>query len=189
MTPILDLHHLEVAPVSRRKRAGGAGRDGGQNRRLLQPPAGSPARGEAAAAVVCLVGKSTSWRNAANLTSPPPRTKVNRMVRYSVLDRTFSALSDPTRRHILERLARGPATVSELAQPFDITLPALLKHVRILEQADLVTTEKHGRTRQCRLGTEPLDDAAQWIQTYRHHWEGRLDRLGSYLDKHKGARR
>jgi DNA-binding transcriptional ArsR family regulator len=132
---------------------------------------------------------ATSWRNAAHLTSPPPRTTVYRMVRYSVLDRTFSALSDPTRRHILERLARGPATVSELAQPFDITLPGLLKHVRILEEADLVITEKHGRTRQCRLGTEPLDDAAQWIQTYRHHWEGRLDRLGSYLEKHKGARR
>jgi DNA-binding transcriptional ArsR family regulator len=111
------------------------------------------------------------------------------MVRYSVLDRTFSALSDPTRRHILERLALGPATVSELAQPFEISLPGLLKHVRILEEADLVITEKQGRTRTCRLGMEPLDDAAQWIQTYRHHWEGRLDRLGSYLEKHKGARR
>jgi DNA-binding transcriptional ArsR family regulator len=149
-----------------------------------------PIREEQASSTgVCLVGKSTSWRNAAHLTSPTPRTTVNQMVRYSVLDRTFSALSDPTRRHILERLARGPATVSELAQPFDITLPGLLKHVRILEEADLVITEKHGRTRQCRLGMEPLDDAAQWIQTYRHHWEGRLDRLGSYLEKHKGARR
>ena len=155
---------------------------------LLQPLAGSPAEGEAASAVVCLVGKSTSWRNAAHLTSSSPRTTVNQMVRYSLLDRTFSALSDPTRRHILERLARGPATVSELAQPFDITLPGLLKHVRILEEADLVITEKHGRTRQCRLGTEPLDDAAQWIQTYRHHWEGRLDRLGAYLAR-RGARR
>ena len=79
---------------------------------------------------------------------------------YSVLDRTFSALSDPTRRHILERLAGGPATISELAQPFDITLPGLLKHVRILEEAGLVVTEKQGRTRQCRLGSEHLDDAA-----------------------------
>ena len=102
-----------------------------------------------------------------------------------VLDRTFSALSDPTRRAILERLGHGPATISELAHPFGISLPGLLKHVRILEQADLVTTEKHGRTRQCRLGSEHLDDAAQWIQTHRGRWEGRLDRLGSYLQQHK----
>ncbi|HEX8133744.1 MAG TPA: metalloregulator ArsR/SmtB family transcription factor [Actinomycetes bacterium] len=111
------------------------------------------------------------------------------MVKYSVLDRTFSALSDPTRRRILERLAQGPATLSELARPFDITLPGLLKHVRILEQADLVVTEKQGRTRQCRLGSEQLDDAAQWIQTYRRRWEGRLDRLGGYLERHRGAPR
>jgi DNA-binding transcriptional ArsR family regulator len=114
---------------------------------------------------------------------------VNRMVKYKpqALDRTFSALSDPTRRAILERLGRGPATISELAHPFAISLPGLLKHVRILEQAELVTTEKHGRTRQCRLGSEHLDDAAQWIQTYRARWEGRLDRLGSYLERHKGG--
>jgi DNA-binding transcriptional ArsR family regulator len=87
------------------------------------------------------------------------------MVRYSTLDRTFSALSDPTRRQILERLARGPATISELRQPFDISLPGLLKHVRILQEAHIVITEKQGRTRQCRLGPEHLDDAARWIQT------------------------
>jgi DNA-binding transcriptional ArsR family regulator len=111
------------------------------------------------------------------------------MVRYSVLDRTFSALSDPTRRHILERLAREPATISELAQPLDITLPGLLKHVRILEEADLVITEKQGRTRRCRLGSEDLDDAARWIQTYQRRWEGRLDRLGGYLERKRGAGR
>lgn len=116
------------------------------------------------------------------------------MVKYSVLDRTlldrtFSALSDPTRRRILEQLARGPATLSELARPFDITLAGLLKHVRILEQADLVVTSKHGRTRQCRLGSEHLDDAAQWIETYRRRWEGRLDRLDGYLERHQGAPR
>lgn len=109
------------------------------------------------------------------------------MVRYSVLDRTFSALADPTRRQILERLGHGPATISELAQPFDISLPGLLKHVRILQDANLVITEKQGRTRQCRLGTEPLNDAARWIQTYHHRWERRLDRLGAYLDRHKGS--
>ena len=111
------------------------------------------------------------------------------MVRYSALDRTFSALSDPTRRRILERLAHGPATVSELAEPLDMTLPGLLKHVRILEEAELVVTEKQGRTRRCRLGPQDLDDAARWIQTYRRRWEGRLDRLGGYLERQKGARR
>jgi DNA-binding transcriptional ArsR family regulator len=110
------------------------------------------------------------------------------MVKHSTLDRTFSALSDPTRREILERLGRGPATISELAHPFDITLPGLLKHVRILEQAHLVTTEKHGRTRLCRLGSEQLDDAAQWIGMYRRRWEGRLDRLEAYLDKKRRQR-
>jgi DNA-binding transcriptional ArsR family regulator len=111
------------------------------------------------------------------------------MVRYSVLDGTFSALSDPTRRRILERLALGPATISELAQPFEISLPGLLKHVRILEQADLVVTEKQGRIRTCRLGSEQLGDAARWIQTYQRRWEGRLDRLGGYLERQKGAPR
>jgi DNA-binding transcriptional ArsR family regulator len=111
------------------------------------------------------------------------------MVRYSTLDRTFSALSDPTRRQILERLARGPATISELRQPFDISLPGLLKHVRILQEAHIVITEKQGRTRQCRLGPEHLDDAARWIQTYQSRWERRLDRLEGYLDKRKGTAR
>ena len=105
------------------------------------------------------------------------------------LDRTFSALSDPTRRAILERLGHGPATISELAHPFGISLPGLMKHVRILEQADLVTTQKHGRTRECRLGSEQLDDAAEWIETHRRRWERRLDRLGSYLERQKGAPR
>ncbi len=111
------------------------------------------------------------------------------MVKYPSLDRTFAALSDPTRRDILERLAAGPATVSELAQPFEISLPGLLKHVRILEAAELVTTQKRGRTRECRLGAERLDDAAWWIETYRRRWEGRLDRLEGYLERQQGARR
>jgi DNA-binding transcriptional ArsR family regulator len=107
------------------------------------------------------------------------------MVKYSTLDRAFSALADPTRREILQRLTSGPATISELAHPFDISLPGLLKHVRILEDAHLVITQKQGRTRQCRLGPEQLEDAAQWIATYRRRWEGRLDRLEGYLDKRK----
>jgi DNA-binding transcriptional ArsR family regulator len=109
------------------------------------------------------------------------------MVRYSTLDRTFAALSDPTRRHILDRLAEGPATVGELARPFDITLPGLMKHVRVLEEARLVVTEKKGRTRECRLGSGQLDDAARWIATHRGRWERRLERLESYLERQGGA--
>ena len=95
----------------------------------------------------------------------------------------FAALADPTRREILERLSDGPASVSELAQPFGMSMPGLLKHVRILEQAHLVTTQKRGRVRQCRLDPGQLDDAEQWIQTYRRRWERRLDRLGNYLER------
>jgi DNA-binding transcriptional ArsR family regulator len=109
------------------------------------------------------------------------------MVKSQALDRTFSALSDPTRREILERLACGPATLSQLAQPHGMSLPGLLKHVRVLEEARLVTTEKHGRTRSCRLGPEHLDDATQWIDTYRRGWERRLDRLGGYLERRGAA--
>jgi DNA-binding transcriptional ArsR family regulator len=111
------------------------------------------------------------------------------MVSYTTLDRTNSALSDPTRRRILERLASGPATISELAPPSGISLPGLMKHIRVLEEARLVVTEKRGRTRTCRLGSEHLDDAAQWIEVYRRRWEGRLDRLGGYLERRKGAGR
>jgi DNA-binding transcriptional ArsR family regulator len=112
------------------------------------------------------------------------------MVQYqATLDHTFSALADPTRRDILERLGRGPATISELAEPYGMSLTGLKKHVRILEEADLVTTEKVGRTRECRLGREQLEDAAQWIEMYRSHWERRLDRLEAYLEKKKGNRK
>src|SRR6266508_4054697 len=94
-----------------------------------------------------------------------------------LLDRTFSALADPTRRGILVRLTRGPASISELAEPFGITLTGMKKHVQVLEEARLVTTEKVGRTRHCRLGPESLEDAMQWIQMYRQQWERRLDGL------------
>ena len=110
------------------------------------------------------------------------------MVKFQTLDRTFSALSDPTRRDILERLARGPASISELAQPFGLSLPGLMKHVRILEEADLVTTEKKGRTRECRLGEAQLDDVSKWVEEYRKRWERRLDRLESYLEGKKRGR-
>lgn len=99
----------------------------------------------------------------------------------------FSALSDPTRRDILERLSRAPASISELARPYGISLPGVMKHVRILEGAKLVTTEKKGRTRQCRLGPEHMEDVGRWIERYRRQWERRLDRLEAYLERKKGA--
>jgi DNA-binding transcriptional ArsR family regulator len=102
------------------------------------------------------------------------------------LDRTFSALSDPRRRDILERLQLGPASISELARPSGISLPGVLKHVRILEEANLVTTEKKGRTRECRLGPDQMDDATRWIEHYREQWERRLDRLETLIEKRKG---
>ena len=109
------------------------------------------------------------------------------MVQSQTLDRTFSALSDPTRRDILERLASGPASISELARPIRISLPGVLKHVRILEEARLVTTEKHGRTRECRLGPAQMDDATKWIESQRRQWERRLDRLETIIERRKGA--
>jgi DNA-binding transcriptional ArsR family regulator len=114
--------------------------------------------------------------------------RLNRMVKSPPLDRTFSALADPTRRDILERLGSGPATLSELAQPIEMTMPGVLKHVRILEEARLVTTERVGRTRECRLGPERLDHASQWIDAYRRRWERRLDRFERYLERQKGER-
>jgi DNA-binding transcriptional ArsR family regulator len=111
------------------------------------------------------------------------------MVKSATLDRTLSALADPTRRAMLERLARGPATVSELAAPAGISLPGTLKHVRILEEANLVTSEKNGRTRECRLGPEQLEDVTQWIQWYRGTWDRRLDRLEAYIERRRGGSR
>ena len=101
------------------------------------------------------------------------------MVQHSsaVLDRTFAALADPHRRAILDRLGSGPVSASELAAPLDMTLTGVLKHVRALEEADLVSTYKQGRTRWCRLTPRALDDAAGWIEHRRRLWQGRLDRF------------
>jgi DNA-binding transcriptional ArsR family regulator len=102
------------------------------------------------------------------------------------LDRSFAALSDPTRRGILERLGRGRATISELAEPFGISLTGLKKHVQVLEEADLVRSEKVGRTRWCALGPQDLDEVQRWIVGYRLMLEERLDRLGDLLESTKG---
>jgi DNA-binding transcriptional ArsR family regulator len=108
------------------------------------------------------------------------------MVQYSpALDATFSALADPTRRAILERLGRGGASVSELAAPSGMTLTGLKKHLHVLEQAGLVVTEKRGRTRHCRLGPDGLDDAAGWIDAYRRRMEEQFSRLDELLERRK----
>jgi DNA-binding transcriptional ArsR family regulator len=101
------------------------------------------------------------------------------------LDRTFFALSDPTRREILDRLARSPATLSELAAPFGLTLNGVKKHVGILEDVNLVVTTKVGRARECRLGPAQLNDAARWIEEYRRSWQQRLDRFGTYVEERR----
>jgi DNA-binding transcriptional ArsR family regulator len=98
------------------------------------------------------------------------------------LDRTFFALSDPTRRGILELLGRGPATIGELAQPFGLTLNGVKKHVGILEEVDLVVTAKIGRARTCELGPAQLQDATKWINDYRRTWKRALDRFASYVE-------
>jgi DNA-binding transcriptional ArsR family regulator len=105
------------------------------------------------------------------------------MVKSQRLDRTFSALSDPTRREILERLSTGPASISELARPIGMSLPGVMKHVHILEQANLVTTEKNGRTRECRLGPGEMEDVTRWVEAYRQRWERRLDRLERFIEE------
>jgi len=109
------------------------------------------------------------------------------MVQYPQIDRTFAALADPTRRSVLERLGRGNATISELAEPFGISLTGMKKHVRVLEDAELVSTEKVGRARQCSLGPRRLDDVQQWIEMYRRMLEERLDRFGELLERTKGT--
>jgi DNA-binding transcriptional ArsR family regulator len=121
------------------------------------------------------------------LTCPLADVILNQVVQYQAqLDQTFAALSDPTRRGILERLGRGRATISELAEPFGISLTGLKKHVSVLEDAGLVRTEKIGRTRWCTLGPQELDEVQRWIVGYRLMLEDRLDRLGELLERTKG---
>ena len=103
------------------------------------------------------------------------------MVKYN-LDRTFAALADPTRRAILARLREGDATVGELAEPFDMSLPAVSKHLKILQQAHLIERRRDGRTQICAVQTAPLQDADEWLAHYRAFWEGSLDSLAQFLD-------
>ncbi len=109
------------------------------------------------------------------------------MVQYQPgLDTTFAALADPTRRGVLERLGRGDASITELAERFEMTLTGMKKHVGVLEHAGLVTTRKIGRVRRCSLGGRRLDEATAWLSNYRRALEARLDRLGDYLERTKG---
>jgi DNA-binding transcriptional ArsR family regulator len=99
------------------------------------------------------------------------------------LTTTFAALADPTRRAILVRLARGEATVSELAEPFQMSLPGISKHLKVLQNAGLVKQGREAQRRPCRLEAKPLAEAAEWIETYRQFWEASFDRLEAYLDE------
>ena len=98
----------------------------------------------------------------------------------------FSALGDRTRRAILGRLAASPGTVTELAEPFEMSLPAVSKHLKVLERARLIERSRHAQWRPCRLAPEPLKEVADWVERYRRFWEERLDRLDDYLSELQG---
>lgn len=113
--------------------------------------------------------------------------EVNTYVAYSQtgdrLSATFAALADPTRRAILARLSLGETSVTELAQPFQMTMPAVTKHLKVLERAGLITRGREAQWRPCKLEAAPLKDAASWVDQYRRFWEARLDRLDDYLQE------
>jgi DNA-binding transcriptional ArsR family regulator len=102
------------------------------------------------------------------------------------LSLTFSALADPTRRAILARLLSGECSVSDLAEPFDMTMPAVSKHLRVLEHAGLIARRRDAQWRRCRIEADRLKDVADWVERYRPVWEERLDRLDQYLKQMKG---
>ncbi len=103
------------------------------------------------------------------------------MAPTDTLSRTLSALADPTRRQILSRLVEGPASVSELTLPFDMTMPAVSKHIKVLEHAGLIARSRNAQWRPCKLNAGPLKEVAGWVEEYREHWEQKLDRLDGYL--------
>jgi DNA-binding transcriptional ArsR family regulator len=103
------------------------------------------------------------------------------------LSTTFAALADPTRRAILARLASGEASVTQLAEPFEMSMPAVSKHLKVLERAGLIARGRDAQWRPCRLKADPLKDVADWVDHYREYWEERLDRLDAYLRTLKPA--
>jgi len=104
------------------------------------------------------------------------------------LSTTFAALADPTRRAILSRLTSGEASVTELAEPFEMSLPAVTKHLKVLQRAGLISQSREAQWRPCRLEAKPMREAAAWMEPYRRHWERRLDRLDYYLQEATHAR-
>ena len=109
---------------------------------------------------------------------------LNHSVREEPVELAFAALADPTRRRIVEQLSDGPASVSELARPLAISLPAVVQHLHVLEDSGLVSSEKVGRVRTCRIRAAGLRSTEDWIAQRRASWEQRLDRLGDYLERH-----
>lgn len=105
------------------------------------------------------------------------------------LSSTFAALADPTRRAILSRLSSGTCSVTELAEPFDMSLPAVSKHLRVLERAGLIARGREAQWRPCSIEAAPLKEVADWTARYRHIWEGRLNRLDTYLNQIKRTRK
>jgi len=105
------------------------------------------------------------------------------------LSATFSALADPTRRAILARLASGEATVNQLAEPFQMSLPAVSKHLKVLERAGLISRSREAQWRPRRIQPAPLKDVSDWVESYRQLWEERLDRLGNYLQELQASQR
>ncbi|MFN2122377.1 MAG: ArsR/SmtB family transcription factor [Candidatus Promineifilaceae bacterium] len=101
------------------------------------------------------------------------------------LDQTFAALANSTRRAILARLAEGEATVNELAEPFDLSLPAISKHIKVLERAGLITQGRDAQYRPCTIDVTPLEEVSKWTEQYRHIWEARFDQMGDYLNQLK----
>jgi DNA-binding transcriptional ArsR family regulator len=132
------------------------------------------AQGGKVADIVVIHAKRLTWKSRHSILKQVLNSQPQ-------LDLVFQALSDPTRRAIVERLGRGPASVSQLAQPFAMSLPAVLQHVAVLEASGLVTSAKVGRVRTCQINSRALSVAGRWIQERRTTWERRLDRLGAVL--------
>ncbi|HMR94368.1 MAG TPA: metalloregulator ArsR/SmtB family transcription factor [Microthrixaceae bacterium] len=145
-------------------------------------PAVASARGGAIATVGATTGQFPL--GCDRLRAAPSDCILNHMVQYAVpdLDASFAALADGTRRGVLQQVGRAECSISDLAERFDMTLTGMRKHVGILEQAGLVTTEKVGRVRRCRVGTRRLDEVAAWIDTYHQLWDSRFRELDHVLE-------
>ena len=125
----------------------------------------------------------TDWLISQLVKRTEPSTIVAFNAATDRLSSTFAALADPTRRAILARLSLGETSVTELAQPFQMTMPAVTKHLKVLERAGLISRGREAQWRPCKLDAAPLNDAATWVEQYRQFWEARLDRLDDYLQE------